>query len=759
METRRFAQTMKAAISGQGVQLKAADQTFFPRFLSHMASWVIGMPRTAHNYAGEVGHGLLSSSVMPALQWGMRTFPEATLIVQRQVQGTWETIDDHPLVELVNRANPWYDGGVLWMATVRDYLWDGNAYWRILRRRSNEPGELWWMPPWCVQPRWKSDGSEFISYYDYTPMEGASYEQLRPEEVIHFRHSLDPVNPRLGLPPLRAIVRDIWTDDEAANFTATLLRNSAVPSTLISPDPQGGEGTVITSEQAELIKHYFDERFTGDSRGQTAVVNGPLKVQRLGFAPNEIDLSALRNVTEERVCAAVGFRAAVVGYGTGLEQTKVGATMAEETKMCWVNGLIPMQRVMGTTLGRMLLPLFGEDTSKVRVTWDYSEVRALQEEEGTKVTRLSAAVQGGWMRVDEARDAAGLESEESDKVYLRTFAMIEVPAGEPMQRPQPTGPQLVPNDGEGDVEQRALKAAPYQTKADPAAMDRLLNRLEPSMRAAFLRAVQQTKANIDEEALNAALRIFDAAGASAAIPWDQFAASFGAEATALLRQAAGEGGAVAARGLMQDLHVLYRFDVLNPSAVQWAQQHAAKMVREITLNTEEAIRDLVTASMRGQMTWQQVSRQVHDIVGLHSRQALAVSHFEQRLREEGVGAERLALRVERYAAAQLRLRSDNIARTEILTASNAGQIIAWDQAEMQGLLDRQTTFKVWIVADDERLCELCEPLDGEEVALHGTFPGGLQAPPLHPSCRCAVGLVFHAAAVPSAPLGAAVGEA
>jgi hypothetical protein len=58
-------------------------------------------------------------------------------------------------------------------------------------------------------------------------------------------------------------------------------------------------------------------------------LTGGTTAMQLGFAPRDLDLSALRNVAEERVCAALGVPAAVVGFGTGLEQTKLGATMRE----------------------------------------------------------------------------------------------------------------------------------------------------------------------------------------------------------------------------------------------------------------------------------------------------------------------------------------------------------------------------------------------------------------------------------------------
>jgi HK97 family phage portal protein len=356
----------------------------------------------------------------------------------------------------------------MWMVTVYDYCWFGESYWHIVQARNGQPVELWWMPPWSVIPESPADGTTFISHYTYTPLVG-SPQKLSPKEVIHFRHGLNPHDPRHGLPPLRSVIREIWTDDEASNFVGSLLRNSAVASVLITPDPQAGEGAILGVEQVETIKSYISDQFTGDQRGKPLAIQGPMKVQKLSFSPQELDLSSVRNVAEERTCAALGIPAAVVGFGTGLEQTRVGATMSEENGMAWQNGLIPMQRIMGATLAQTLLPWYEpQRTDRFRLEWDYSRVAALAEDQNAKAVRLTSAVQGGWMMVSEAREAMGLESQPTDEVYLRSFATVEVPAGQPMA--PPPAPAMVGNgnghgngngngngNGDDDTERRWLK--------------------------------------------------------------------------------------------------------------------------------------------------------------------------------------------------------------------------------------------------------------------------------------------------------------
>ena len=213
---------------------KKAGEFFYPRYLGSMSSFFLWPSRTSYNYAADVGDGLASSVVMPVIQWIMRSFPEAPVILQRRVKSEYETVEDHPLPQLLDQPNKFYSGVHLWMATCLDYCWWGESFWRIMAARGGRPAELWWLPPWSIQPQWPADGSQFISHYVYGP-EGQSSIELPIEEVVHFRHSFDPRNLRHGLPPLRAILQDIWVDAESSNFVGAMLRNMGIPGLIISP--------------------------------------------------------------------------------------------------------------------------------------------------------------------------------------------------------------------------------------------------------------------------------------------------------------------------------------------------------------------------------------------------------------------------------------------------------------------------------------------------------------------------------------------
>lgn len=379
--------------------------------------------RTRFDYRREVGDLLDASVVTAPIQWVQRSLPEARLTVRSTARdGRITERADHLMLALIQRPNSYYGDLSLWAGTVFSYLADGNAYWIKLRNGVGRPGELWWVPHWTMEPRASEDGSVFIERYEYRPG-GGEVVRYDPADIVHFRHGIDPRNPRKGVSPIGGAIREIFMDLESSNFVASLLRNMGTPGMVISPKAGG----VVPAEDVEATKAWVKQAFGGDRRGEPLVMGAPTDVYPYGFNPQQMNMGEARDVAEERICALLGIPAAVVGFGAGLQSTKVGATMEELRKLAWQNGVLPVGRVFADELDRSLLPDFG-NTAGLRSHWDTSEVAALQDDMVKLSTRLNTAIGGGWAMVSEGREAMGWDVSDADRVYLRPAMAIETPA-------------------------------------------------------------------------------------------------------------------------------------------------------------------------------------------------------------------------------------------------------------------------------------------------------------------------------------------
>lgn len=397
------------------------------------------LKRTRYNYAKDVGDGLDSSVVTAPIMWIQRAMPEATLVVRRRkADGSHEEMLSHKMVELIQRPNPYYGDIILWNATILSYLLDGNAYWIKVRNSIYRPAELWYVPHWTMEPKGSADGSEFLTHYRYSPGNNVAPIDLDPKDVVHFRHGMDPRNPRKGLSPLAGVLREIFMDLESSNFVASLLRNMGVPGVVISPK----NGGTVSPEDVQATKTWFNANFGGDKRGAALVMGAPTDVSPFGFNPQQMNMSEARDIAEERVCACLGIPAAVVGFGAGLQTSKVGATMNELVKLAWRNGVLPVLRVLADELDRSLLGDFGNATG-LKSHYDTSEVLALQEDLDKAATRWVTLAGGPVAKVAEAREAIGLDVLPEHDFYYQPAMSLVVPAGtkpgaqEPPQLPEP----------------------------------------------------------------------------------------------------------------------------------------------------------------------------------------------------------------------------------------------------------------------------------------------------------------------------------
>lgn len=381
------------------------------------------LPGTRHDYDREVGDRMGSSVIMAPLLWMARNFPEAPLIVT-DADGTPD--EDHQLPRLVRRPNPHYSGIILWMATILSWVVDGNAYWIKIRNRLGAVVELWWVPHWMIEPHADSD-TEFVDHYRYTP--DGRQVRLDVDDVVHFRYGLDPYNPRKGMSPLNSVLREVFTDDEAANFSASLLRNVGVPGLIVAPK---GDNS-LTKDEADANKAYMEEQFSGDNRGKPLVNRGPTEVHEFGFSPEQMTLRELRRIPEERVSGVLGVAAIVAGLGAGLDRSTF-ANFKEAREAAYEENLIPTQRMFAEEIRHQLLPDFDEPPVTSEVAFDLSNVRILQADRNSEAERIETLYKGGIVTRAEARQEQGLDTSPADDVYAVPINTLLVPRE---QAPQP----------------------------------------------------------------------------------------------------------------------------------------------------------------------------------------------------------------------------------------------------------------------------------------------------------------------------------
>lgn len=344
----------------------------------------------------------------------------------------------------------------------------------------------------------------------------------------------------------------------------------------------------------------------------------------------------------------------------------------------------------------------------------------------------------------------------------------------------------------------------FKANRDPASdIEALAAGLETDLSKAILAAFlkQQEVTNVDAivaalEAgdINKVLELLDLGPAVAALEG----------MSGVLQGGVNAAGAAAAVSVgMQLRGVSFAFNTLNPRLITWLQLYNLRLIKQINDTTKEGIRSFLIQGMQAGKNPKAVASQVKGIIGLTEKQAKAVYNYRKELETfhlrskadawglgnkvdrvngtqvfqpgkdgkplDGINVRRLrdfrydgqlkravttgkALSpaqvdkmVKAYERKYLAYRARTIARTEAIRATNKGVEDAWQQALDKGLVSEDLTRKKWIVARDERLCEVCGPIPsmnpkaGVKHSQSFATPDGPQMlPPVHPNCRCTV---------------------
>lgn len=469
-----------------GLQLKAATPApdygnTRSEFPIHYSSW--NRHRTTNiDYKAEVGNLDGSSLVMAVVNLTSTQLPEAQPVVQQPGEkNAYETIWGHEACDLIRRPNPF----TTWAedcAVLSLSLWiDGNFHWYKQRDNSGKVIALWYLPCHLIKTRWPGDGgdpvvpttgpnraeNDYLSHYQYS-IPGKAPVLYKQSDIVHLKRGKNPDNPRNGWGAFGPVISEVYGDNKAALFTATILRNMGIVVPMLSPK---GEAATLNETQALALKEKWVQQTTGDNIGIPIVSALPIEATKFAWSPEELDLKELRKVPESRIAAITGIPAAMLQFLVGLENGTSYAAYREARMQCYESVIIPIQTALAEQLTWQLLPEF-EAPKGARIIFDASTVRVLQEDRDKLYERSTRALGSGGLTVNQFLTSLGKPTVEGLDIHfvpslaqpMTTERLIEKANEEPQEVPKPVSP---------------VDAAALAKFAD---VDRYLEKLDQQMR-------------------------------------------------------------------------------------------------------------------------------------------------------------------------------------------------------------------------------------------------------------------------------------
>jgi phage portal protein BeeE len=383
---------------------------YSPTYPTYRSYWGRRPERTDHK--AELGDLDLNSLAMAIVNFTATRIPEAKPCVVTRTESDEKRDFNHALAQLIRRPNPHHIWANYAGACSVSWWLNGNVYFYKTRSLTGVE-QLWYLPHFLVKPRWPGDGGSpvvpneanldpFLSHYQYTPP-GKAPVLYPARDIVHLKRHVDLSNPRLGIGPFEALYKELCADDKMALFTASIFANMGIQVPVISP---ALDSDTIDDTEAAHMKESWMAKTTGSRAGEPVILTAPVKVEKFGFNPTELNVSELRLIIEARVCAVCNISPAALQLMVGVQNGTSYASSEQARQQGYEEVIIPIQNVWAEEFNWQLKPDF-EDAKNSEFEFDTTKVRVLQEDEDAKVKRESEIFKSGGSTLDQYLTAVG----------------------------------------------------------------------------------------------------------------------------------------------------------------------------------------------------------------------------------------------------------------------------------------------------------------------------------------------------------------
>ena len=429
-------------------------------------TWESGMPQNPPgNYYrfGREGYGG-DEVVFACIEELCTSAAEPRIAALVKKPGGPEKLEEHEIIDLLERPNPFMDRFAFWATVILHLMLSGNAYIEKVRSASGKVVELWLLRPdrvWVVP-----DERRFIGGYEYR-ISDRTY-QIDANDIIHAKLR-NPISDYYGLAPLSVIAQRVDVDVAMRQFVGAFFRNAGVPAGLLNITKS------VSPAERQMIRDRFRGELGGPSGWHSLLVldNTEASYTAMGMPLGErgLVMPELDEINEVRLAMVFGVPLELIGARIGMLHGN-RSTTKEARAGFWDETLAPLYAMLAASLNTGLVPEFsGLDY----VEFDMSTVKALQEDQDAKHTRIREDVKTGLLSVQEGRAELGKDPEyEDDAILMLPDNLSPILASEMLAPPAPPTPLGAgPSGGVNGQSNGGANGNGQMTPADVAALARL----------------------------------------------------------------------------------------------------------------------------------------------------------------------------------------------------------------------------------------------------------------------------------------------
>jgi len=256
-------------------------------------------------------------------------------------------VEQHEIYDLLSNPSPIMTGSQLQEITAIYLALLGQCYWYKARNGAGKVIELWLMRPDLTKIVPASDGS--IAYYKFT--NGGKEQRFPAEDVIHFKEP-DPLSDYYGYGAVQSVMETIRADVYSKKWNTRFFYNSARPDAILTTEQKIGK------DDREEIKNNWVRKYGGwENASRVAVLSHGLDYKQVSVNQKDMDFANMRIANRDDILMALGTSKAVMAITDDVSRANADAGLyvfLSET-------IRPKMEKMTDVLNVRLVPDFGED--------------------------------------------------------------------------------------------------------------------------------------------------------------------------------------------------------------------------------------------------------------------------------------------------------------------------------------------------------------------------------------------------------------
>lgn len=660
----------------------------------------------------------------------------------RLKKGNVDEVDDHPVIDLLHRANNFTTKFDLFWLTTNYLELSGEAPWFLIKE-GGVPSQILLLRPDRLKVI-PGSGVEIVSGYKYRT--GPSKEvSIERDEMVFLRYP-DPAKPFRGVGTLKAVAKTVDIDDFSETWNRNFFSNAAVPSMVLETDQKLGK------DQVERLEKKLKKYKTVDNAHKTMILQKGLKYKPMTVSQRDMDFVKQMQFSRDKMLAIFRVPKHILGMVEDVNRAN-----AEASDVVFAKRTIrpKMQRIV-EQLNEFLLPLYGDSDD---LFIDY--VDPVPENEELKIKQHESALNHGYMTLNEIRQIRGLDDVGPKGDVLRIpNNLVDIDTEGEEEKPEEGRSIFIKQLNARTRKIQKRKAITQRVKH--ILEDKLTKKIEMIMESQIGGKRAKKKREKDEDDPQKLgfqakqLRI-----------GERFEPLFIKKVNKIFKDQ---------RDTLIDMlpegKSARRIKQINPNDFQFDPQKEgekyAKAVEDFVENIIKAqsveafnflgvdnILDLDNPIVREYLesTTFRFGREVTKTTNKKVGKLLSNSI------KKGESIQIIRKKLQRLFIQFSKARAERIARSEVIRATN----FATEQSYIKSGV---VSHKEWLTALDERVCQWCLPMNRRVIPLEhkyfdyndsfqGTQGGilkfnytSIQYPPLHPSCRCTlIPIISKSAAV------------